>query len=1047
MKQNNINDWGQNDPIPYWENPHIFNIGQEAPRSNFIPYSKVEELYEASYFEKSNSQWVKLLNGKWKFHWTKKPMNRPKDFYKNDFDIEGWDEIKVPANWEMEGYGIPIYVNARYPFPKNPPHIPHDYNPVGSYKKYFTIPEEWDGREIFIRFEAVKSAAYFWVNGNFIGYNQDSKTPVEFCITEHLQKGENSIAVEIYRWSDGSYLECQDFWRLSGMEREVFLWAAPKAYIRDFFVKTELDEKYENGVFQVDIDLKSFLKEKNKTVVEKYTLTILLLDEKRNLIVEKSQVIDFQENTDIVISFSKKINHPKRWTAETPHLYQLALVLKNESGEVIEVVGSKVGFRKLEIKNAQMLLNGVAITLKGVNRHEHDEVNGHVITEKDMLEDIRLMKQFNINAVRASHYPNHGRWYELCDKYGLYVIDEANIEAHGMGACFQESFDEAAHTSALPDWEAAHMDRVKRMLERTKNHACIITWSLGNEAGNGQNMYAAYDWVKQRDPSRPVQYEQAGESRNTDIVCPMYPKIETIIDYAQRADDRPLIMCEYAHAMGNSVGNLQKYWDAIAAHPNLQGGFIWDWQDQGILAKTDDGQSYWKYGGDFGGEAVPSDNNFCINGLVFPNRALHPAMWEVKKVYQNIKVEAIDLEKGLFRVYNLFDFKTLQDISIEYDLLEEGRSILYGTIEDFEVPAGGGKMLNLKFDFTKKEKKEYFVNLIFKTQVAQPMIPLGHEIAKEQFQIFPSATIALMDIQPQKIYYLDEEEGTRKVGNSLFQVSFDIETGLLKEWIYDGNVLLQGGAQPNFWRAPIDNDLGNLMMMRLDIWKKASEDRIVEEMSIRPKSNFEMEVITTFGFPSVGISYKITYKIFGNGAMEITGRILPFDYLNNELPELPRFGLKMELPLMFDNLKWYGRGPHENYVDRKTSAFVGLYNSTIAKQYHPYIRPQENGNKTDTRWLTLTNQDGVGVKIFGQSYFDFSAQQYTSEDFDFTPEQPFKHTCDLVPKDFITLHVDFGQMGVGGDDSWGAHTHDEFKLFPKPYSLRFLIQPISKKNK
>jgi len=1043
MKQNNIEDWGQDDPIPYWENPQFFNIGQERPRANFVPYSSLEALFNASYFEKDNSTWVKSLNGKWKFHWVKKPADRPKEFYKSNYEVSDWDEITVPANWELQGYGTPIYVNDRYPFPKNPPHIPHDYNPVGSYKKHFSIPDEWDGREIFIRFEAVKSAAYFWVNGNFIGYNQDSKTPIEFRITDYLQKGKNSIAVEVYRWSDGAYLECQDFWRLSGMEREVFLWAAPKVHIRDFFVKTDLDEYYKNGSFQVEVDVQHFFKE-NNIVNNKYSLSCLLFDEKRNCIVEDMQVIDYQQDrskSDSVISYFNKIDNPKKWTAETPNLYQLALVLKNESGEIIEVVGSKIGFRKLEIKNAQVRLNGVAITLKGVNRHEHHEINGHVISEQDMLDDIRLMKQFNINAVRASHYPNHGRWYELCDKYGLYVIDEANIEAHGMGACFQKTFDEAAHTSVLPDWEAAHLDRVKRMLERTKNHACVITWSLGNEAGNGQNMFVAYDWVKERDSSRPVQYEQAGESRNTDIVCPMYPKIEAIIDYAQRTDDRPLIMCEYAHAMGNSVGNLQEYWDAIAAYPNLQGGFIWDWQDQGILAKTENGKPYWKYGGDFGGEDVPSDNNFCINGLLFPNRALHPAMWEVKKVYENIKVEVIDLEKGLFGVFNLFDFTELKNISIECELLEEGNSVLHSIIDNFEVPIGESRLLDLEFDFPKKEKKEYFLNLIFKTQIEQPMIPAGHEIAKEQFQLSSIIEQNTSNEDSRKIYILKEKNEAYNIGNSTFHISINKETGLLQEWVYDGNTLLKSGAKPNFWRAPIDNDLGNMMMIRLGNWKNASQIQKVESVLPRVISDHEIWVRTLLNLPAVDLDYELIYKVFGNGKIEVIGQFLPLDHLENELPELPRFGLKIELPLEFENIKWYGRGPHENYTDRKTSAFVGLYNSTVAEQYHPYIRPQENGNKVETRWLSLTNKHGKGIKISGQPLFGFSAQQYTSEDFDFTPEQPFKHTYDIEPRDFITLQIDLGQMGVGGDDSWGAHTHDKYKLFAKTYSFKFLMEP------
>ncbi len=1029
------------DKLPFWEDPKIFNIGQIRPHANFIPYSNVEDLFSANSFQKSISKWVKSLNGKWKFHWVRKPEDRPKDFYKNKFDISSWDEIDVPSNWELQGYGTPIYVNDRYPFPKNPPHIPHDYNPVGSYKKSFLIPEGWSGKEIFIQFGAVKSAAYFWLNGEFIGYNQDSKTPAEFNITKHLQKGENIISVQVYRWSDGSYLECQDFWRLSGMEREVYLWAAPKVNIRDFFVKTDLDGNYENGLLQIDVDLKNIDLEKND---KGFLLEYQLLDENKNILLESLQKIDFQSNTDIVISFLEKIEKPKKWTAETPNLYQLALILKDENGSVLQVVGCKVGFRKLEIKNAQLHVNGKAITIKGVNRHEHDEVNGHVITEKDMLEDIRLLKQFNFNAVRASHYPNHARWYELCDEYGLYVVDEVNIEAHGMGSCFSKPFDKEAHTSALPNWEAAHLDRVRRMLERTKNHACIIAWSLGNEAGNGQNMHAAYEWAKQRDDSRPVQYEQAGEAKNTDIVCPMYPKIETIIEYAERANDRPLIMCEYAHAMGNSVGNLQKYWDAIERFPNLQGGFIWDWQDQGILAKTEDGIDYWKYGGDFGSDDVPSDNNFCINGLIFPNREIHPALLEVKQVYQNIKVEAIDLKKGIFRIHNLFDFVSLKNVWLDCDLLEDGASVLNSRIDDFDIPPKGSMDLDLAFYFSKEEvQRERFINLTFFTLNDEPMIPAGHEMAKFQFKLQDSnQPVHRLDKGLAPLVLKEKQDNYIIQGNE-FSISFSKETGLLEQYVFDENVLLQKGARPNFWRAPIDNDLGNLMMLRLQDWKNASKIREMKEMVAEVISNQEILIKTIFNFPSVELEYELNYRVLGNGEVEVLGRFLSFESKEKELPELPRFGLTMELPLQFENVKWYGRGPHENYSDRKTSAFVGVYNSTITEQYHPYIRPQENGNKVENRWLTLTNSNGTGVKIIGHPLFDFSAQKYTTDDFDLGGfEKPFKHTYDLIPKDFITLHVDFGQMGVGGDDSWGAHTHDEFKLFPKTYSLRFILQPI-----
>lgn len=1047
MGQKRTSDLVIDDQNPFWENPQIFNLGQIKPHANFIPFSTVNELFASSSFRRSKSNWVMSLNGQWKFHWVKKPVDRPKNFFEDDFDVKDWDEIEVPANWELQGYGTPIYVNDRYPFPKNPPHIPHEYNPVGSYKKSFIVPKDWDGKEIFIQFGAVKSAAYFWLNGQFLGYNQDSKTPVEFDITNYLREGENSISVEVYRWSDGAYLECQDFWRLSGIEREVFLWASPKVGISDFFVTADLDDNVENGNLNIEIKIEDYDK-----IIEKpaYRVKCQLFD-RENLLLE--EIVHYLEGSEIIanhtdascsILANRVIKTPQQWTAETPYLYQLAIILENESGEILQVVGCKVGFRKLEIKNGQLLVNGKAITIKGVNRHEHDEVNGHVITEKDMLADIQLLKQYNFNAVRASHYPNHARWYELCDEYGLYIVDEANIEAHGMGACFQRPFDAKAHTSALEDWEDAHLDRVKRMFERTKNHPCIIAWSLGNEAGNGKNMHQAYKWIRQRDEFRPTQYEQAGEEKNTDIVCPMYPKIEQIIEYAERTNDRPLIMCEYAHAMGNSVGNLQKYWDAIDRYPNLQGGFIWDWQDQGLLAKTEDGKSYWKYGGDFGGADVPSDNNFCINGLLFPNREIHPALLEVKKVYQNIKVEIIDLAKGRFKIYNLFDFIPLENIWMEAHLVKNGKPIHHLRMDNFYILPKENMEIDLSTLLSSKEEKgEHFINLNFYLLKDEPMIPAGHEIAVFQFELQADASSVKRDDVALKPLVIKEKQDIYILeGNDIF-IQFSKETGLLEQYSFQENTLLQKGATPNFWRAPIDNDLGNLMMLRLNNWKEASQNRILEKMTVEIISEQEILIKSIFLLPAVQLTYTLSYQIFSNGEIEVKGQFLPFDQQEKKLPELPRFGLTLELPLEFEQIEWYGRGPHENYSDRKTSALIGVHNSTIADQYHPYIRPQENGNKIENRWLTLTNNKGVGLKIIGRPLFDFSAQKYTTDDFDIGPsEKPFRHTYDLVPKDFITLHLDYGQMGIGGDDSWGAHTHEEFKLFPKEYVVHFILQPI-----
>ncbi len=1022
---------------PSWiTNPEVFNVGQENPHANLVPFSTVEDTFLK---KKIDSEWIKSLDGIWKFNWVRKPADRSADFYKNDYDVKKWDDIEVPSNWELKGYGVPIYVNDRYPFPKDPPNIPDDYNPVGAYKRYFTIPENWDGREIFIQFGAVKSAAYFWLNGEFIGYNQDSKTPVEFNITPYLKEGKNSISVEVYRWSDGAYLECQDFWRLSGMEREVFLIARPKVYIQDYFAIADLENNYQDGLLKVDVELTNCFKNN-----EDYTLSFQLFDNEQKVVLEGKQSIGFQNEKDSTIRFLEKINNPKHWTAETPNLYHLALVLENEAGKTLEVIACKIGFRKLEIKNKQLLLNGVAITLKGVNRHEHDEVNGHIITEESMIQDIQLMKENNINSVRACHYPNHDRWYELCDEYGMYVVDEANIEAHGMGARFQTEYDKAAHTSALPAFKMAHLDRVKRMLERTKNHACIITWSLGNEAGNGDNMKAAYDWAKSRDTSRPIQYEQAGEDYNTDIVCPMYPKIEALETFAKKNDDRPYIMCEYAHAMGNSVGNLQEYWDVIEAYPNLQGGFIWDWLDQGILAYSDEGKAYWKYGGDFGGPDVKSDNHFCINGLVLPNRLPHPALIEVKKVYQNIKVTAVNLKEGIFKISNGFDFIDLKNVSLYWEIQEEGHTLQSGKLENIIVDPNGNLDIDIDYSFDRKKRKEYFINFHFYTKQESALVPAEHEIAKEQFQLFlekdKNKKASHKSDSMYKDLMLEKRLDIFEVTGKHFKIEISKSSGTISSYIFNGKPLLKKGPSPNFWRAPNDNDLGNLMPFRLEKWKKASQGRTLLSILHREISPKEIHFWSLYKLDEVEADYEVIVKVFANGRIEIQGRIFDSEI---DQPELPRFGMNLELPAEFDHLKWFGRGPHENYCDRKTSAFVSLHTSKVAEQYHPYIRPQENGNKTDTRWLSLCNEDGVGWKIKGQDTIDFSAQEYTTEDFDFGPqERPLKHTYDIKKRDFISLNIDLGQMGVGGDDSWGAHTHDKYKIFFKEYVYSFLMEPM-----
>ena len=1000
----------------WWENPAIFKVGQRPPHANFIPFPDLDTFLKG---KKEGSLFYHSLNGQWKFHWSKKPAERPKDFFKPNFDHSDWDDIKVPSNWEMEGYDIPIYVNDRYPFPKNPPFIPHEYNPVGSYKKTFTIPKNWKGREVFMVFEAVKSAAFFWINGQFLGYNQDSRTPIEFDLTTYLKEDENVISVEVYRWSDGSYLECQDMWRLSGIFRDVYLWSSPEVHIRDFFVQADLDQNYEDGTLNLEVEIESFLKD-NSALSSDFFLEWQLFEHKA---LKTKGTLGLPTGKQKI-----KIKSPKKWTAETPNLYQLALILKDDKGKHLEVVGCKIGFRKIEIKNGQFLLNGQPILFKGVNRHEHDELRGQVVDEKSMIRDIELMKQGNINAVRNSHYPNVTRWYELCDEYGLYLVDEANIETHGMGSeLSHKSFDPKPHPAYREEWKAAHLDRVERMFERTKNHASIITWSLGNEAGNGENFKIAYDWLKAKDHSRPIQYEQAGEEENTDIVCPMYPSLEYLESYAKNNPYRPFIMCEYAHAMGNSVGNLTDYWELIEQFDCLQGGFIWDWADQGLIDERN-GLKYWK----FGGIEEPSDLNFCINGILFPDRTPHPAYWEVKKVYQNIKIRAIDLEKGLFEIYNDFSFTDLADFKFEWKLWKEEGVLAEG---QFQINLPPRKKLLQKIDYqhiSSKDHSECFMDFSVKTLGGQPFLPKNFEVAKEQFQVISTSDIPKISRNLLVSNAVDFSKSQILIESEHSKWAIDPKTGLLTSMLFRNNELLQTPIIPHFWRPPNDNDFGNGMPARCAVWRRASEN--FELKSLKTGADF---VETHLWLKEVEVDFHLYYQ-FLQGELKIRCQFEPHKM---DLPELPRIGLFFQMPEAFDQIRYFGRGPHENYIDRKAAAQIGIYESTVGEQFHPYISPQETGYKTDVRWLILNNQKGIRLKISGHPTFGMSALPYS-------PEQLTRaacgslHTLDLVKESVVSISVDFQQMGVGGIDSWGAFPLEKYRIYPKKYTFEISLKAM-----
>jgi beta-galactosidase len=840
--------------------------------------------------------------------------------------------------------------------------------------------------------------------------------------------------MEVYRYSDGAYLEGQDYWKISGIERDVFLFSTPSLHIRDFLALPDLDDNYRNAKLHVAVLVQNHLAENT----DDFCIQLDLLDAENQSVLGSPvmKVIQASEKQESTIVFDLDIQNPKKWAAETPNLYTLLLSLIDGSGQTAEVVTCKVGFRKIEIADGQLLINGVPIYLKGVNRHEHDPVTGRYVRENSMIQDIRLMKKFNINAVRTSHYPNTPRWYELCDKYGLYVIDEANIESHGV-----EPYNPKKTLTDKPEWKQAFLDRTIRMVERDKNHPCIIIWSLGNENGFGQNFVATYDWIKERDSSRPVQSEDVGLEPYTDIYCPMYDRIHEIQEYAEGEDPRPLILCEYAHAMGNSVGNLQDYWDVIYEHKKLQGGFIWDWVDQGIAAKDDTGTPFWAFGGDFGPPGTLSDDNFCINGLVFPDRKIHPHIWEVKKVYQYIKAEPVELEKGRFRIHNLYDFTNLNGYVMRWELKGNGQTITEGKMPILDV--NSHESIEVKIPIPKIQAEpgvEYFLNLSWSTVKATELIPEGHVVAWDQFRLpfySPPKSVNLDRIPPIE---LDQTENQAVIKGKSFTLTFDKNEGTIHSLIYEEKEFIKKGPIPNFWRAPNDNDFGNGMPERCKIWLEAGTERRIENVSVKKTGSSQVQIDVLSILEAGNSRYDSRYIIMGSGDIVIRNRFVPG---SPDLPELPRFGMQMILPVEFDNMEWYGRGPHESYWDRKTSAPVGLYHGKVIDQHHPYVRPQESGNKTDVRWVALTDDQGFGLLAVGMPLLSASANHYRIDDFENGPEKEQRHAIDLIKRDLVTWNLDYKQMGVGGDDSWGAKPHDKYTLFPQEYTYKYRLRPFS----
>lgn len=1016
---------------PHWLDPQVTGINNEPMHATLMPFRDSVLALQGA---REGSPYFHSLNGQWRFSWVAKPADRPIDFYRPSYDVSSWKEITVPGNWQLQGYDIPIYVNIQYPFPKDPPRIPADFNPVGSYRRTFTIPQGWDGRQTFLHFDGVESAFYVWLNGTLVGFGKESRTPVEFNITNLLRPGENTLAVEVYRWSDGSYLEDQDFWRLSGIYRDVYLFSTPSVHIRDFEVRATLTDNYTKADLVVTPHVRNY----GATGMAKPSVEVTLMEGDtvvaQTMAVGKAETAYLSPGAEAITPIKSVVVAPKLWTAETPHLYRVLLTLRDGQGNVLEYEQCRFGFREVVVRNGHLLVNGKPILIKGVNRHEHDPDLGHVMTEASMIRDIRLLKQHNINTVRTCHYPNVPRWYELCDRYGLYLIDEANVESHGIGYAPDQTL------ANKPEWLAAHMNRLERMVERDKNHPSVIIWSLGNEAGDGTNFQTMSDWLHRRDPSRPVHYERAGRASHTDIICPMYSRIETLLEYASVRRDRPFIMCEYAHSMGNSTGNLQDYWDVIESHDQLQGGCIWDWVDQGFRRRTADGREYFAYGGNYGEKQT--DSNFCCNGLVLPDRKVTPKTLEVKKVYQSIKFRLVSATNGALkiRIRDAYFFTSLQPYIFRWTLEQDGRVIQQGTLTPLTIGPGDSIEVPIKAPRIKAAtSSEYFLTITAELKERTLWADAGHVVAREQFPLPWSQRKLPVAATPPPAITMDDLGSTVRLLGPEWQITFDRSTGLMTSWTDHGEQRIVSGLAPDFWRGPTDNDFGNHMNARCHVWRVATQHRSVSSFTVDTVSPTAVKITAVHILGDTVAQTTTIMTVFGNGDVRVDFRVTP---LRTTLPEMPRVGMVMHVPSTLQNITWLGRGPQETYIDRKTAAFVGVYTGSVVDQLFPYVSPQESGNHVETRWAALTDARGNGLIATATDQMAFSALPYTAEDLT-EKARGTMYPTDLVARPYVVWHIDLGQMGVGGDDSWGARTHAVYTYPAKDYGYSFWLQNLT----
>lgn len=1084
----------ENNGLPYWKDIQTTSVNMEYPRTSFMTYADRSQALTGRF---ENSPYYQLLNGTWKFYFVDSYKDLPAGITDPSTPTANWHDIQVPGNWEVQGFGTAIYTNHGYEFqPRNPqpPQLP-EQNPVGVYRRNFTVPADWNGRNVYLHIAGAKSGCYVYINGKEVGYNEDSKNPAEYLIDRYLQPGENVLTLKIYRWSTGSYLECQDFWRLSGIERDVFLYSQPRASINDFRVTSTLDDSYKNGVFRLAIDLKN-----RKESPANLTVGYELMDRAGKVVATAEKNVPVQPGKKETVDFSEQLPEVQTWTSEAPNLYKLVMTVK-EAGKVQEVVPYNVGFRRIEIKETDqkaangknyvvLLINGQPLKLKGVNIHEHNPETGHYMTEELMRKDFELMKQANINTVRLCHYPQDRKFYELCDEYGLYVYDEANIESHGM----YYDLRKGGTLGNNPEWLKPHMYRTVNMFERNKNYPSLTFWSLGNEAGNGYNFYQTYLWVKQADKdimSRPVNYERAQWEWNSDMYVPQYPSAAWLEKIGKLGSDRPVVPSEYAHAMGNSTGSLWDQWKAIYKYPNLQGGYIWDWVDQGIETKDENGRSFWAYGGDFG-KNMPSDGNFCCNGVVNPDRTPHPAYAEVKYAHQNVAFDAADLSKGQFMVKNRFYFTNLDKYLIRYQVKENAKVIRSGKVS-LDVAPQGAQPLNVNVDGLKpKAGTEYFVEFSVITTRPEPLLPVGYEIAREQFRL-PVEPLARTYKEAGPALSCREDGNLLNVASSKVNFAFDKASGLVTSYKVNGVEYFDEGFgfQPNFWRAPNDNDYGSQAPKRLQVWKQASKDFKITDAAV--KMDGKDAVLTAVYLLPAGNTYQVTYRIHPSGVIKADYTFTSTDmgtaktdmseaaaaatftpgnediYQKTSKLVVPRIGIRFRLPVEMSRVTYFGRGPGENYIDRNAGMSVGLFKSTADDMYFPYVRPQENGHRTDTRWLTLEKKSGRGLAIYADRTIGFNALRNSVEDFDgeetvhrdyqwnnrdaeelkhdvatakdVKPRQT--HINDITPKNFVEVCIDMKQMGVGGYDSWGSIPDPQY-LIPanQEYQWGITIVPM-----